>query len=545
MSGWQRYLSAFCVAFFCAGYCSLIQGDQRPVLGIVPFQFAYPTKTFDWAGYFLQEALTHQMVLSRKFAPRSATTMQLWSQKLEIAAFEKVTANTLIKIGLQQLILGELQKVLEYASLRGTFFFLDQNQQFQQVSFQSTFAWGSVDEVIAALFQSLSKIAPSFSDFTPFPQGYQWESLEAFYYWKLQPKRALGSPEWQQYKEELEALLSHYPDIARLIYPELAALLLLEGTQPVINDRLLKQAQDTIQEALRLDPKNDHHYALLSQIYYFQEDKQSAKSEAVIANAHNPQNAIAQILYGLTISRTPQEQEKHILGGLQKNPFLQEFPLFADRNLAVYETMLPLLNSWDASSPKNPKISTNAYNTAMMAGQEYFSQKQWELAQKRFEQATVLQPQQLDPQLYLIRIALAQKQYKAALAPLSQLQEQFPENDRVLLYLGLTHERLKSFNEAEDLYRQVLFLKADHPQALLRLGTVLIKTKQYPEAQNYLDTLVRKYPDYSVGWWNLGLLYAQKKQWKKAETAVKEALRLDPNNSKIQKMLTTIQEKIK
>ena len=542
MSGWQRTLSTCWVVFFLLSWVAQGQGSPRPVLGILPFEVNYPAKNLDWVGYFLQEALTHQVAISRKFAPRSAQAMQLWAKKLPLTPFVKIHPETMAEMAVQQLVRAELQKVIGHASLKGTLFHLRENQPLEAIPFQNTFAWGSPDEVIATLLQTLSQADPAFAQVKPAPQNYQWDSLEAFYRWKLQPRHAVGTVEWQEYKEELAALLSHYPDIARLIYPEMAASFLLEGVQSS-QPELLKKAHNALEEAVQLDPKNHQNYALLAQVYYFQNDKNAAKSEAVIANSHNPQDAMAQILYGLTIGQSPEEQQKHILGGFKKNPFLKEFPLFAHRNLPAYETLAPLLSSWTVSPAPTPQKST--YELALEAGKAYFAQKQWKPAQEQFEKAVALQPAQLEPQLYLVRIALAEKKYQGALNTLLALQKQFPEDEQILLHLGLAHERLQSLGEAEEFYRQALFFQSDHPQALLRLGTVLIKKKQYSEAQNYLETLIRHYPDYSVGWWNLGLLHAKQMQWQKAETAIRESLRLDPNNSKIQKVLEEIQAKTK
>ncbi len=541
MTGWQRYLSILCVSLFCFSYASLSWSAPRPSLGIVPFQVNYPSKTLDWAGYFLQEELTHQLILSRKFALRSAEAMQLWSQKLNLTT-DQIAPPEMLQIGVQKLIRVELQKVIGHVSLEGALLSFDQNQQLQKTAFHRILPWKSPDEVIFALVDEISKILPSASEISPFPQHYQWESLEAFYLWKLQSNKTSGTAEWQDYKEELETLLSHYPDIARLIHRERAALLLLEGTQPIVNETLLKQAESAIRETLLLDPKNDQNHTLLAQIYYYQNNKHAAKSESVIAHAHNPQNAMAKILYGFTIGQTIREGEKYILEGFKNNPFLKKFPTFADRNLTSYKTLHPILASW--TPPKVP-TGTSQYEQAITKGRNYFKQKQWEDAQKSFEFALSKEPTKLEPVLYLVRISIIQKKYDQALKTLSDLKSQFPENFQVFLYTGLIHERLKSFEQAERHYRKSLFLKSNHSQALLRLGTVLIKARRYDEAQNYLETLVRKHPNFSTGWWNLGLLYWQQKNWQKAHETLKEALRLDPNNPKIQRLITKIEKKLK
>ncbi|MBF0279067.1 MAG: tetratricopeptide repeat protein [SAR324 cluster bacterium] len=508
----------------------------------MPFKIIYPAKRLDWAGIFLQEELTHQLVLSRKFSLRSAEAMQLWSQKQNLTE-KNLDLKQMNRLGVQNLILVEMQKVIEHASFDGVILSVDHRQVINRTRFRRISSWKSPDKVILDLVNELAKSTPVLSDFIPFPQHYQWESLEAFYQWKLLPDKAKGSEEWLEYKEDLEILLSHYPDIARLIYPELAAMLLLEGTQPNINNALLNKAETAIREALRLDPKNDLNHVLLAQIFYYKNEKHSAKSESVIAYAHNPQNAMARILYGLTIGQTIQDGEKYILEGLNSNPFLVGFPSFAGRNLTSYKTFYPILSSW--TDTKNTVLKPNEYEESMSEGQKQFEQKDWEKAKNSFERAAAKDTAKIDPVLYLVRISINQKKFDEALKSLSDLKSQFPESSQAFLYTGIVHEHLKSYEQAEINYRQALFIKSDHPQTLLRLGTVLIKSQRYDQAENYLQTLVRKYPKFSTGWWNLGLLYWSQKNWQKAKETLKEALRLDPNNPKIQDLFKKVEENIK
>ncbi len=545
MTAFRRYISAFCVGFFCLGCFFPCFGNSRPVLGILPLQFDYPVKQLDWAGVFLQEELTHQLILSHKASVRPAKVMQLWSKQLDLTTRHSVDASLLNRMHLHQVLRVNVQKVLNHASITGIVFYIDENISLQQTSFQGKLSWKTPDSATFDLIRILSEPLPHLANITPYPQNYTWESLAAFYSWKLQPYKPFGTEEWQQYKEELEALLSHYPEIARLIYPELAALLLFEWTQQQTNKSLLQQAELTIKEALQLDPQNDQHHALLAHIYYFQDDQVSAKTESVIAHANNSQNSIAKILYGLTIGQNAEEQKKHILKGLEDNPFLRNYPTFANRNFFSYAALLPILPKWSdqpvllSETPSETSIK-NIYQLSLEAGQNYFRQKQWQPAQESFEMALSQNPDELQPKLYLARILLAQKKYDQALQSLNLLIEQFPENEQVLLYTGLAHEHQKSYQSAEQYYRQALLLNPKHPLALLRLGTVLIKLKQYKEAQNFLETLTRQHPKYATAWWNLGLLYWQQKDLKNAQIMLKEALRLEPNNPKFKKFLEKI-----
>lgn len=513
-------------------------GSTQSKLGILPFHVKYPHK-LNWFGYFLQEELTYQLALNRKIHTQHPDVMQLWYHYLGINRNGVVPEEQMFQMNLPQLLHGEIQKVIRHGSINGYFFFRDESQ-LQRATFQLKFPWTTPDKVIKTIFQELSKLHPQFKEFSYFPQGYTWESLEAFYQWKLQDKKLVTSTEWNQYRSELEILINYYPDITRLTHTALAALLLLEGTQPTLNAKTLQQAESIIKIALESDPNSAHVHSLLAFIHYAQNDKFSAKSESVIASAHNPSNSIAQIVYGLTIGQTLEEGKQYVDSGLSNNPFLKSFPDEINQNFPFYQAVAPLFQDWTSIPP-----SQETYKNTLAEGKEFFRQKFWDKARERFETAQNMDPNKLEPQLYQARILLAEGKYEETLSTLQLLNENFPENEQVFLYIGLTYERQQAFSEAEQNYRQALFFNPNHPLALLRLGTVLIKMKHFEESQSFLELLTQKYPNYALGWWNLGILYSYQKSWKNAESALKEALRLDPDNLKIQKFYSKIKENLK
>jgi len=539
MSFYKWCISTFFLFFLILGIYTNSWSKIRPIVGISPSYVIYPSN-LSWVGYFLQEELTHQLNLVRSISLKPSQTMQLWNAKLDFSNEDEVDSSLLNLMKIQLFLKIKLQKVVGHASITGTLYHLGENQDLQSTDFQDFVSWKSPDIFVQFIINKLKTLSPLFSKVTFYPQHYKWESLEAFYKWKLQPTKLFGTPEWSQYKSELESLLSHYPDVARLIYPELASLLLLEGTQPKINALLLKQAEDAIKEALHLDPNNDQYHSLLAFIYFFQNDKILAKSETVIANAHNPQNTLARVLYGLTIGQSFREGEKYILLGFENNPFLKEYPLFANRNLPIYEALLPLLSNWTSSQP----IPTNKkYDNKFAEGVALFRKKQLDEAEIKFEFATALDSSQIAPLLYLARISMAKKKFKETISFLNSLKEQFPENAQLFYYLGVSYEYLKSYHQAENQFRQAIFLKTNYPQALLRLGIILTKLKRLDEAQNFLETLTTKYPKFSSGWFNLGVLFSIKRDWENANRVLSEALRLSPKNIRIQKLIDKIKVK--
>ncbi len=527
---------ALCLTWILGQGPSLAQGNTSTVVGVLPFHVNYPND-MNWLGVFLQEELTHQLVLSR-IATLPAPTFQLWQEHLPLDSNTLIDARLLNQLHVRYLIRVEVQKVLSHASIHGFVFFNDTELGFQALPFQSADSWKTPDDAMGVVLKSLAKRHNHLARLQLQRQNYTWEGVEALYRWKLQPKQIPGTPEWQNYKEELEALRANYPEMGQLIYTALASLLIQEGVYPAPKASVLKQAEEVIQEALTRYPQYDHAHALLAQIYYYQDNKNAAKAEAVVANGYNPWNTIAKMIYGFTIGRTLKEGEPHILRGLDDNPFLQDPSYFAQRNLPAYEALAITMQEL-----RPALTSVSQYETLMREGHEFYKQTEWDQAQQRFEQASQLDPKQLDPHIQLARIELAKKRYLGAIERLTDLESKFPDSEPVYYHLGLANERLKDFDQAEQYYRKVLFLSAQHPQSLLRLGTVLMKLKRYDEASSFLESLTRYYPKSATAWWTRGMLHWVQKDWSQARTMWEEALRFDPNNPKIQKALQQLDQR--
>ena len=156
------------------------------------------------------------------------------------------------------------------------------------------------------------------------------------------------------------------------------------------------------------------------------------------------------------------------------------------------------------------------------------------------EAAQQLQPETVEPALYLARIALLQNQTETAHNNLLELRDRFPKNDEVALYLGFSYEKQRDFNLAESLYRESLQLNPENPKSGLRLGTVLIKKGRYEGAKSFLESVTAKFPGYAVAWWNLGLLYRELGEMDQARMALNTASQLDPNNLQIQSVLRSL-----
>jgi tetratricopeptide (TPR) repeat protein len=285
-------------------------------------------------------------------------------------------------------------------------------------------------------------------------------------------------------------------------------------------------------------PESSDYHTLFSLIYYLRQEKMHAKAEAVIANAENPRNGRALILYGLSIGRKAKDGDAYIRQGLIWYPMNREAPsVYPD----PFEVLIPDLAPWLVG---NRSSDPPQYQQLMDEARELYIHGEWKKSKRFFEDAWALEPELSEAPLYLARIKIAEKDLKGAMKSLNNLRKRFPEDAATVLFQGYVYELLKKFGNAEILYRKSLEMEPENHRAMLRLSTLLIKTGKYEEARSFLESLTRKYPDYTVGWWNLGLLYQKIDELESAEQALEEVVRLDPANTRVQAQLEHIREEL-
>lgn len=503
---------------------------SRPHTAILKPLVIYPSQGDEWFGHFLQDELSQQLRFSNRFAVMSPFTARLWQARSGSRSPDALSA-LVQEAQLELLVDAKIQKVLrrvgvEWQIVQAT----DNTTQVTRLS--KSYPLGTPDVFLAEVLKDLGSEIPAFSELSGFPRGQTWSALRAFYQWQDQdiPKR--DSPEWGVFRSQLHGLVADHPSLEEQVLEQEALLdLLLAGEQNPAYVPILKKADERLQTLKVRQPGNSEISTLLSLSYYLQGETLKAKSEAVIANAKNPFEGPALLVYGLVIGRIPQEGKLFIQKGLRLYPFLADSTY---GTLPPYHTLIRPLAPWLV--PESSQ-SQSDYEERLGAAQEHFRKGELDSAQQMFEDLSISMPVLAEPQIYLARIEIRRGTPQAASGRLQRLQRRFPEDPGVVLYLGYAYEKLGHYDRAEEAYRTALNLRPDNPRALLRLSTVLIRNKRYDEAQSFLESLTRKYPDYAVAWWNLGVLHRKQGQPKQAQQAWEQALRVDPDNERIRSAL--------
>jgi Flp pilus assembly protein TadD len=509
-------------------------------VGILPVHNLYRLQADNWFLRLLQEELTRQFQFNDQFAVMDPETVELWKEHLP-----GQVEHIMREARLSHLLQLSTQQVLQQLSIRWTLFSINKNQ-LQRQDFRSQHSLQSIDALLQELLQVLQSKNVAFTDLLLFPQDASFEALEAFYRWKdLNPQPWIAKTR-SAHLQALRNLTEQYEGLDKRVCFQSVILQLQEAyTQQPVPPELLNEIRQNL-DSLQDDFSDHAEYRALSSLwFYVQGQRFEAKAEAVIANARHPYHGPAWLLYGLTLN-DDEPSPQAIQRGLRYYPFV-ESPKTPNRAFTV---LLPELRPWLPQSAQLTSTSDLAddeqpqegrrYQELLQQGVTQFDQKNWEVAQAAIEAAQQLQPETMEPALYLARIALVQNQTGTAHKNLLELRDRFPKNDEVVLYLGFSYEKQRDFNLAESLYRESLQLNPENPKSGLRLGTVLIKKGRYEDAQSFLESVTAKFPGYAVAWWNLGLLYRELGELDQARMALNTASQLDPNNLQIQSVLRSL-----
>ncbi|MDO8489605.1 MAG: tetratricopeptide repeat protein [Candidatus Omnitrophota bacterium] len=153
----------------------------------------------------------------------------------------------------------------------------------------------------------------------------------------------------------------------------------------------------------------------------------------------------------------------------------------------------------------------------------------------QLKQAIGIAPEAVEPHAILALVYAAQKQvelasaeYTLALKNASKLE---PKNIEIYKSLGVIYLQQGKLKEAESIFKLIVGLSADDPQAHLYLGNIYFDLKDYPSVEKELKTALKLKPDYHEALNFLGYFYLeQNKNIDAAGQLIKKALGFDPEN---------------
>lgn len=117
----------------------------------------------------------------------------------------------------------------------------------------------------------------------------------------------------------------------------------------------------------------------------------------------------------------------------------------------------------------------------ILLGRIYMSAQQWRLAQRSFDQALTLEPNDRDA-VYFSALAFHQEgQLQMAVDRFLKVLSTGPPEGRVYNHLGVTYQMLGRLDDAEGAFRHAMALAPDDPEILLAYGSCLIESGREKE----------------------------------------------------------------
>ena len=158
-----------------------------------------------------------------------------------------------------------------------------------------------------------------------------------------------------------------------------------------------------------------------------------------------------------------------------------------------------------------------------------------EKAISQLKQAVVLEPEAVQPHAILALVYAAQdktelaaQEYTLALKNASKLE---PKNIEIYKSLGVIYLQQKKLKEAESIFKLIVGLAANDPQAHFFLASIYYDLKDYPSVEKELKTSLKLKPGSPEALNFLGYFYLeQNKNINTAGGLIKEALVAEPEN---------------
>lgn len=112
---------------------------------------------------------------------------------------------------------------------------------------------------------------------------------------------------------------------------------------------------------------------------------------------------------------------------------------------------------------------------------------------------------------------------------LTEIVNDNPENLDARLALAYTYQKQKQWDQAREIYEDVLRVDSANQTAMYHLGVIDFDNKQYDDAEKKFKALVEKYPDHLLGLQALGEIYLEKKKPDLAIQHIDKAIQFRPD----------------
>jgi tetratricopeptide (TPR) repeat protein len=184
----------------------------------------------------------------------------------------------------------------------------------------------------------------------------------------------------------------------------------------------------------------------------------------------------------------------------------------------------------EADRPGPSGAPSESLQTVLSHADSSFQDGDYVEAQKAYEQAVQIDPNQSRPTANLATCYLKNRMVKKAHDLLQEFLARHPEDAGARLVLARVQVRLGDLDAASAALRQVLAAHPDLVMAHYNLGHIAYRSRHYDEAEAHLKRALELRPDLPDAHYTLGMTYLALQRYPEAIASLERAVQADPKH---------------
>jgi Tfp pilus assembly protein PilF len=305
----------------------------------------------------------------------------------------------------------------------------------------------------------------------------------------------------------------------------------------------LPEARKSIDEAMKMDPKNVAYRLLSAQIYIETAALEPAQRELDTVRVLDPKNAHADYLSGIVYQRwqRPNLALEYYSKAAEKSP--------ADPSylMAKAEMMIQVGQAAEAISLLEGRLAYFEHSGPIrdMLGGLYLQHSRVKEAVAIFQQATILSPDDLDIREHYVRALFRAQQYRDCIGELTRLMKDdvFGKRADLHLLLGECYLQTGNTRDAKAEFETAADLSPDMVAAWLGIAKAAITLNDLDRCDAALKKAVSLDPQNAQVHLAIGFLRMKQDRSNEAIAALEKASQLDPKDPVSLCLLGDIQER--
>ncbi len=185
-----------------------------------------------------------------------------------------------------------------------------------------------------------------------------------------------------------------------------------------------------------------------------------------------------------------------------------------------------------------------SYQALQEFGDQYTSIGDYAQAQRCYEKAASLAPDEPGPYVGLGTVDLEEKRLEDAETAFKVAIRLDRKCSRAYCGLAIIHQRKGDFDKAFDMYLKCLELDTDNLAALLGLFQTSCQTGSFTKIRGYLEVYLRMHPEDTKVMFCLAALYDKDEQLEKAKETLSDILTLEPLYTEAVNLLEEVEHQL-